>query len=211
MAKPVNGLIAQVRAPQQPVRYVLLAAGFFVLAVAGSVLGTVADAQHVSALSHLAAILVGVLLALVIGMVRMAYLTGVRGPSLARQVTAMVQAMDAGQQVSGRFQAALRELGPGSPLDRWKRGRVVITAGSATWVRRMTGRTIDLTGAQCTGGRKPDPGYKDMTLTLPSYYKGEIIGVMTLHANGTDMELAAPAQLLEILRYSLAGTTSGAR
>jgi hypothetical protein len=50
-----------------------------------------------------------------------------------------------------------------------------------------------------------------MTLTLPSCYKGEILGVITLHANGTGMEIAAPAQLREILRCSLARTTSGAR
>jgi hypothetical protein len=35
-------------------------------------------------------------LALVIGMSRVAYIIGVRDPSLGRQVTAMVQAMDAG-------------------------------------------------------------------------------------------------------------------
>jgi len=211
MPKPVNGLICQVGASRQPARYVLLAAGFFVVAVAGMVLGTVADGHHLSGLSHLAAILAGLALGLFIGMVRMAYLTGVRGPSLARQMTAMVQAMDAGQQVSGRFQAALRELVPGSPLTRWKRGRVVMTAGSVTWVRRMTGRSVDLTGAQCTGRRQPDRGYKDMTLTLPGYYKGELLGVITLDANGTGRELAAPARLIEVLQYSLARTTSGAR
>jgi hypothetical protein len=46
-----------------------------------------------------------------------------------------------------------------------------------------------------------------MTLSLPSYYKGENVRVITLHAGGTDIELAAPAQLLEIIRYSLARTT----
>jgi len=175
------------------------------------VLGTVASAHRLSGLSHLAAVLAGLALGLVIAMLRMAYLAGVRGPSFARQVTAMVQAMDGGGQVSGRFVAALREVAPGSPLARWKRGRVVLTARSVTWVRRTTGRAVDLSGAQCTGQRRPDPGYKDMTLTLPGYYKGEIVGVITLHANGADLELAAPARLLEILRYSLLKMPSSAR
>jgi hypothetical protein len=46
-----------------------------------------------------------------------------------------------------------------------------------------------------------------MTLRLPSYYKGESVRVITLHADGADIELAAPAHLLEIIRYSLARTT----
>ncbi len=49
-----------------------------------------------------------------------------------------------------------------------------------------------------------------MTLSLPSYYWGENVRVITLHAGGTDIELAAPAELLEIIRYSLARTTPGA-
>jgi hypothetical protein len=48
-----------------------------------------------------------------------------------------------------------------------------------------------------------------MTLSLPSCYKGENIRVITLHAGGTDIELAAPAQLLEIIRYSLARIALG--
>lgn len=211
MPGPVNDLIFQVRASRQPVRYLLLAAGSFAVAAASMVLGTVADAHHLSGLSHLAAVPAGLALGLFLGMLRMAYVTGIRGPSFARQLTAMVQAMDAGQQVSGRFEAALRGLAPGSPLTRWKRGRVVINAGSVIWVRRITGRSTGLTGAQCTGQRKPDPGYKDMTLTLPGYYNGEGLGVITMQANGAGLELAAPTRLLEILRYSLAGTTSGAR
>ena len=49
-----------------------------------------------------------------------------------------------------------------------------------------------------------------MTLSLPSYYRGENVRVMTLRAGGTDIELAAPAKLLEIIRYSVARTTPGA-
>jgi hypothetical protein len=56
-----------------------------------------------------------------------------------------------------------------------------------------------------------DLGYTDANLTLPGYYKGENLRVITLHANGTDVEVAAPAQLLDILRHSLARTTLGAR
>jgi hypothetical protein len=114
-----------VRALPQPLRYVLLAAGFFALAVAGTVLGTVASAHHVSGLSNLAAALVGIALALVIGMSRMA-------------------------------------------------------------------------------------SYTEMTLELPGYYKGENVCVISLQAHGTNVEVAAPAQLLEILRYSLARTAVGA-
>ena len=198
------------RALPQPLRYVLLAAGFFALAVAGSVLGTVASAHHVSGLSNLAAALVGIALALVIGMSRMAYITGIRDPSLGRQVTAMVQAMDTGQPVSGEFVAGLRDLVPGSPLTRWKRGRVSITPRSVTWTRRMSGRACDLTGAQYTGERRRDPSYTEMTLTLPGYCKGENVCVISLQAHGTDVEVAAPAQLLAVLRYSLARTAVGA-
>ena len=57
----------------------------------------------------------------------------------------------------------------------------------------LTGRARDLTGAQCTGGRQIDPTYTEMTLGLPSYYKGENVRVITLDAGGTDIELAAPA------------------
>jgi hypothetical protein len=81
-------------------------------------------------------------------------------------------------------------------------------ANGLIWTRRMTGRARDLGGAQCTHERKPDLGYTDASLTLPSYYKGENLRVITLHASETDVELAAPAQLLEILLYSVATTTS---
>ncbi len=74
-------------------------------------------------------------------------------------------------------------------------------------MRRLTGRARDLTGAQCTGERQLDPGYTELTLSLPYYYRGENVRIVTLHAAGTDIELAAPAQLLEIIRYSLARTT----
>jgi hypothetical protein len=209
-------------------RYVLLAAAFFVLAVAGIVMGTVAEAHDLSGFSHLAAIVVGVALTLIIVMLGRAYAVGVRVPSLGRQLTTMVEAMGAGRPVSGRFWAGLRDLGTGSPgrdegsrpgsddpfplpaqpprLARWMSGRVVITPESVTWVRRMTGRARDLTGAECTGERLPDPGYRDLTLIMPRYYRGEIVRVITLHANGTDVELVAQVQLLEILRYSVAST-----
>jgi hypothetical protein len=191
---------------QAPWRYVLLAAGFFALAIAGIAVGTVAAAHHVSGLSDLAGIVVGLSLALVIGMLSVAYNTGVRGPSLGRQLAAMLEAMDAGQAVSGRFWAGLRDLVPGSPLTRWKSGRVVITPQSVVWVRSISGRARELTGAECTRERRPDRAYREMSLTVPSYCKGENLRVITLDASGINVELAAPARLLEILRYSLART-----
>lgn len=83
---------------------------------------------------------------------------------------------------------------------------MVITPVSVVWVRRMTRRARNLTGAQCTGERRPNSLVADMTLTLPNYCQGEILGVIALCANGADVENAASAQLLEILRYSLAKT-----
>jgi hypothetical protein len=211
----------------RPLRYVLLAAGFLVIVVAGTVMGTVASAHHVSGLSHLAAVLVGVALALVIAMLVRAYDIGVRIPSLGRQVTSMAEATGAEQPVSGRFWAGLRDLGPKPPgpdegsgpgsddafplpaqpprIPRWMTGRVVITPESVTWVRSMTGRARDLTGAECTGERLLDPAV-EMTLTLPRYYQGEILRAITLHANGTCVELVTQVQFLDILRYSLART-----
>jgi len=85
---------------------------------------------------------------------------------------------------------------------------VKITSKAVAWAP-LAGRGRDLTGAQCTGGRRIDRTYTEMTLRLPAYYQGESVRVITLHADGTDIELAAPAQLLEIIRYSLARTTPG--
>lgn len=45
-----------------------------------------------------------------------------------------------------------------------------------------------------------------MTLTVPASYKGEALRVITLHTNGTDVELVTQVQLLEVLRFSLART-----
>jgi hypothetical protein len=211
----------------RPLRYVLLAAGFFVIMVAGAVMGTAAGAHRLSGLSHLAAVVVGVALALVIAMLARAYAIGVRVPSLGRQLTAMAEATSAGQPVSGRFWAGLRDLGPEPPgpdegsrpgsddtfplpgqpprIARWMSGRVVITPEQVTWVRSMTRRACDLTGAECVGERPLDPG-TEMTLTLPRYYQGEILRVITLHANGTYVELVTQVQFLEILRHSVART-----
>ena len=188
-------------AARRPRRYVLRAIGFLAIAVAGVVLGTIASAHHMNGLNGLAVGIVGIALGLAIAMLSRAYMT-VRIPRLARPLTAMSQAMDAGQAVSGEFKAGLRDLALGVPRTRWKHGRVKITPQSVVWVP-LAGRARDLTGAQCTGGRKIDPTYTEMTLSLPSYYKGEDVRVMTLHAAGTDIELAAPARLLEIIRYSL--------
>ena len=172
-------------------------------------MGTVASAHHMNGLNGLAVGLVGIALGLAIAMLSRAYMIGVRIPMRARPLTAMCLAMDAGHAVSGEFKAGLRDLGPGVPRTRWKHGRVKITPQSVVWVP-LTGRARDLTGAQCTGGRQIDRGYTEMTLSLPSYYKGENVRVITVHAGGTDVELAAPAQLLEIIRYSLAKITLGA-
>jgi hypothetical protein len=42
-----------------------------------------------------------------------------------------------------------------------------------------------------------------MTLSVPDVYKGENVRVLTVHVNGADVELAAPASLLEIIRYAV--------
>lgn len=208
----------------RPVRCVLLAAGSLVLAVAGLVVGTVSDAHQLSGFSRLGAIVFALGLVLMINFLGRAYFTGVSVPSLAQQVTVMVQAMEAGQPVSGSFWAGLRNPGseegswPGSDdpfplpgqaprLARWLTGQVVITPESVIW-RRTAGRARDLTGAECTGDRRPDPSYTEMTLTMPRLYMGEHLKVITLHVNGTDVELVAQVQLVEILRYSLARTPS---
>jgi hypothetical protein len=193
----------------RPRRYVLRATGFFAIAVAGIVMGTVASAHHMSSLNGLAVGIVGIALGFAFAMLSKAYMTGVRIPVRTRPLIAMSQAMDAGQAVAGEFKAGLRDHAPGVPRTRWKRGRVKITPQSVIWVP-LTGRARDLTGAQCTGGRQIDPTYTEMTLSLPSYYRGENVRVITLHAGGADIELAAPAKLLEIIRYSLARTTPGA-
>ena len=189
-------------AARRPRRYVLRATGFFAVAVAGIVMGTVASAHHMDVLNGLAVGIVGISLGLAIAMLSRAYMTEVRIPARTRPLIAMSQAMGAGQAVSGEFKAGLREVTLGVPRTRWKHGRVKITPRSVVWVP-LTGRARDLTGAQCTGSRQIDPTYTEMTLSLPSYYKGEDVRVMTLHAGGTDIELAAPARLLEIIRYSL--------
>ena len=196
-------------AARRPRRYVLRATGFFAVAVAGIVMGTVASAHHMDGLNGLAVGIVGIALGFAIAMLSKAYMTKVRIPMRARPLIAMSQAMDAGQAVSGEFKAGLRDVTPGVPRTRWKHGRVKITPQSVIWVP-LTGRARDLTGAQCTGGRQIDPTYTEMTLSLPSYYKGENVRVITLHAGGADIELAAPAQLLEMIRYSLARTAPGA-
>jgi hypothetical protein len=193
----------------RPRRYVLRAAGFFAIAVAGIALGTVASAHRMEGLNGLAVGIVGIALGLAVGTLGTAYRSGVRIPRQARLLTAMSTAMDAGQAVSGKFRAGLCDLAPGVPRTRWKHGRVKITPQSVVWAP-LAGRARDLTGAQCAGGRRTDPTYTEMTLRLPSYYKGESVRVITLHADGSDIELAAPAQLLEIIRYSLARTAPGA-
>ena len=170
-------------------------------------MGTVASAHHMNGLNGLAVGIVGIALGLAIAMLSRAYMTEVRIPMLTQPLIAMTQAMEAGLAVSGEFKAGLRDLA--LPRTRWKHGRVKITPQSVVWVP-LTGRARDLTGAQCTSGRQIDPTYSEITLSLPSYYKGENVRVITLHAGETDIELAAPAQLLDIIRYSLARTTPGA-
>jgi hypothetical protein len=202
-----DGLIAHVRKPQQSRRYVLYGVGFLALAVAGIVVGTAIDADPSYNLGRLAAGLVGLAAVVSVAMFRMAYITGVRDPAMARELSWMLEGMAAGQPLSGTFVASLRDLAPGAPPAPWQPGRVRITPYSVVWARGTSGRTRDLTGAQCAGDRPRDRSYADAGLRLPDYYKGENIRVITLHAGGTDVELAAPAPLLEILRYSVAKTT----
>jgi hypothetical protein len=199
-------------AARRPKRYVRRAAGLFAIAVAGIVSGTVASAHHMDSLSELAAGVVGITLGLAIGMLGRAFVTGHRIPRRAQQLAAMSQAMDAGQPVSGNFEAGLRDLVPprGAPPTRWKHGRVIITPQSIVWMGRITGRARDLTGAQCIGDRRPEPAFSEVTLRLPSDYRGENVRIIKLHADGADIELAAPARLLGIILYSLARITRGA-
>jgi hypothetical protein len=189
-------------------RPALRATGFFAVVVAGIVMATVASDHHLEVLNGVAAGILAITLAIAVGQVIKAYQTQVRLPVQTRPLIAMSQAMDARQLVSGEFKAGLRDVTPGVPRTRWKHGRVKITPQSVVWVP-LTGRARDLTGAQCTGDRRIDTTYTEMTLSLPSYYKGENVRVITLHAGGTDLELAAPARLLEIIRYSLARTMPG--
>jgi hypothetical protein len=196
-------------AAPRPRRDVLRATGLFVVAVAGIVLGTVASAHHINSLNALAVAIVGLALGFALAMLGRAYMTGIRIPMLTQPLIAMTQAMEAGQAVSGEFKAGLRELAAGVPRTRWRRGRAKITPQSVAWVP-VIGRARDLTGAQCTGRRQIDRTYTEMTLSLPSYYKGENVQVITLHAGETDIELAAPAQLRDIIRCTLARTMPGA-
>jgi hypothetical protein len=190
-------------------RPALRATGFFAVLVAGIVMGTVASAHHMDVLNGVAVGIVAITLGIGFGQLVKAYQTQVRLPVQTRPLIAMSEAMDAGQPVSGEFKAGLRDVTPGVPRAYWKHGRVKITPQSVIWVP-LTGRARDLTAAQCTGDRRIDTTYTEITLNLPSYYKGENVRVITLHAGGTDIELAAPARLLEIIRYSLARTMPGA-
>ena len=196
-------------AARRPKRYILRAIGCFAIAVAGIVLGTSASAHHVDILNGLAVGIVGVALGFTVAMLARAYKAKVPVPRQARRLIASSDAMDAGQAPSGKFKAFLRDPTQGVPSTRWTHGRVKITPQSMVWVPAI-GRARDLTDAQCAGVRAIDRIYADMTLLTPSSWRGEDVRVMTLRSNGIDLELAAPAQLLEIIRYCLAKTTPGA-
>jgi hypothetical protein len=196
-------------AAPRPKRYVLEAIGCFAIAVAGIALGSVASAHHVNALNGLAVGIVGGAMGLTVAMLAKAYRTKVPVPRQARRLIAMSEAMDAGHALSGKFKAFLRDPTQGVPSTRWTHGRVKITPQSLVWVP-VIGRARDLTDALCVGERAIDWIYADMTLWLPASYKGENVRVMTLRSDGIDLELAAPAQLLEIIRYCLARTIPGA-
>ena len=77
--------------------------GFFAISVVGIVMGTVANAHHMNALSELAAGIVGITLVIAVGPIVKAYQTQVRLPVQTGPLIAMSQAMDAGQAVSGKF------------------------------------------------------------------------------------------------------------
>jgi hypothetical protein len=197
-----------VNAAPRPKRYVLRAIGCFAIAVAGIVLGTNTSAHHMDVLNGLAVGIVGVALGFTVAMLARAYKAKVPVPRQARRLIAVSEAMNAGHSLSGQFKAVLRDPTQGVPSTRWTHGRVKITPQSVAWVPAI-GRARDLTDAQCAGVRAIDRIYADMTLYLPSSWKGENVRVMTLRSSGTDLELAAPAQLLEIIRYCLARTTTG--
>lgn len=197
-------------ASPRPRRYVLRAIGCFAIAIAGIALGTAATAHRMNGLNGLAVGIVGVALGLTVAMLAPAYRAQVPVPRQVRRLTAMSEAMGAGQAHSGTFKAVLRDPTQGPPSTRWTHGRVKVTPQSLVWMPSI-GRARDLTDAQCVGVRPIDWIYADMTLTLPASFKGGNVRVMTLRSDGTDLELAAPAQLLEIIGSCLARTPPGAQ
>lgn len=173
--------------------------------MAGIALGSVASAHGLTLLNGLALVIVPVALVLSIAMLARAYRVRVPVPRQARRLIATSDAMAAGQPLSGKFRAVLRDPTQGVPTTRWKHGRVKISPQSVVWIP-VVGRARDLTDAQCRGVRAIDLIYADMTITFPSSFKGQDVRVMTLRSDGIDLELAAPAQLLDIIRHRLART-----
>jgi hypothetical protein len=194
------------RRPRQPWHYVLLAGVFFVVAVAAiSVIGVLAE-HHVGKLVELpAAVMAGALVGAA-AMLRIAYVIGVRDPAMGRQLQSAAHAVAAGEEVPGSLAAALRKGPPDDRRPRWRQGRVRIAGQSVTWRCRGTGGERDLTGGEFTSERRVDLAYREMTLRLPDSWTGADVRVVTLQVNGEEMELAAPAQVLEIIRRALAGT-----
>jgi hypothetical protein len=195
--------MSDVSGGSRPRRYVLRAVVCFAIAVAGVALGVVATAHHLSALNGLAVLVVGVALGFTVASLSQAYRTSVGIPVRAQRLAAMSQARDAGQTASGGFKAGLRVLPPEARPTRWRVGQVKMTPQSVTWAP-LIGRAHDLTGLQRTGDRRVDSGFTDISLSFPNAWRGEGVRVIKLHGEAADLEVVAPAQLLEILTYTLA-------
>ena len=130
-----------------------------------------------------------------------------RDRSFGEQLDALAAAMKEGQVISTEFQAALHETIPGSSQPhQWKRGQVRIFPQSVIWERRR-GRVHNLTGSECASERQPDWPGADRRLTLPGYQAASI-RVLALRIGGKEVELAAPNQVIEVIRYDLARISS---
>ena len=122
----------------------------------------------------------------------------------AERLDALAAAMKSGQAISAKFQAALHETMPGSSRPhRWKRGQVRISPQAVIWERR--GQVRNLTGSECASERQPDWSGADRRLMVPGYQAASI-QVLTVRIGRKEVELAAPKQVIEVIRYCLADT-----
>lgn len=124
-----------------------------------------------------------------------------RDRAFGEKLNALAAAMKAGQPISAGFRAALHEIAPGSSRHhRWKRGQVQISPSAVLWASR--GQVTELTGASCADERLPDWPGADRRLTLPGY-QATSIWVLPLRIRGVELEIAAPDEIIEIIRYAL--------
>jgi len=197
--------------PRRPWHYLLLAGVFFVVVIAASSVGAILAAHHVGRLQELPIAVTGAGIAGILAMLRLAYVTGVRDPAIEKRTEAAARAAGTGQPVPARLPVALRAAPPEVRGPRWRHGRVRITPQRVTWKRLGAGRERDLTGGRFISERGADLTYTEMALRVPGSWPLLSITVVTLRKDGQDVELAAPASVIEILRHALArgGGTDG--